>query len=109
MNECICAYIYIYFDELWVLFWLHAANEAFERLASIGLLPNMILYLCREYNMEIIAATNVVFIWSAASNFLPILGAFAADSYVGRYPIIGFGCLTSLLVKIVYPAAFCSF
>ncbi|KAJ4708058.1 Protein NRT1/ PTR FAMILY 1.2 like [Melia azedarach] len=73
------------------------ANEAFERLASIGLLPNMILYLCREYNMEIIAATNVVFIWSAASNFLPILGAFAADSYVGRYPIIGFGCLTSLL------------
>ncbi|KAJ4709163.1 Protein NRT1/ PTR FAMILY 1.2 [Melia azedarach] len=75
------------------------ANEAFERLASIGLLLNMILYLTREYNMEMTVATNALFIWSAASDFLPILAAFVADSYVGRYPVIGFGCITSLLVN----------
>ncbi|KAJ4709166.1 Protein NRT1/ PTR FAMILY 1.2 like, partial [Melia azedarach] len=77
------------------------ANEAFERLASIGLLQNMILYLTREYNMEMTVATNVLFIWSAASDFLPILGGFVADSYSGRYPMIGFGCITSLLGMIL--------
>lgn len=48
--------------------------------------------------METTAAANVLFIWTAATNFVPILGAFLADSYVGRYPMIGFGCIISLLV-----------
>ncbi|KAL9440220.1 hypothetical protein AB3S75_018973 [Citrus x aurantiifolia] len=73
------------------------ANEAFERMASMGLMPNMILYLCGEYNMETTAGTNVLLIWTAATNFLPIIGAFLADSCVGRYPMIGFGCITCLL------------
>ncbi|KAH9655612.1 protein NRT1/ PTR FAMILY 1.2 [Citrus sinensis] len=77
------------------------ANEAFERMASTGFMPNMILYLCREYNMKITEGTNVLFFWSAASNFLPILGAFLADSYVGRYAMIGFGCITCLLGMVL--------
>jgi peptide/histidine transporter 3/4 len=76
-----------------------AANEAFERVASIGLMPNMILYLTRVYGMQIATAANVLFLWSAASNFMPILGAFLADSYVGRYRMIGFGSIVSLLVN----------
>ncbi|KAL9440222.1 hypothetical protein AB3S75_018975 [Citrus x aurantiifolia] len=77
------------------------ANEAFENMASNGLMPNMIMYLCREYNMETTAATNVLFIWTAATNFVPILGAFLADSYVGRYLMIGFGCIISLLGMVL--------
>lgn len=99
INARMHAYILEYFHELCFFFLGCTANEAFERLANTGLLPNMILYLTREYNMKTTAATNVLFIWSAASHFLPILGAFVADSYVSRYPIIGFGCITSLLVK----------
>ena len=50
--------------------------------------------------METTAATNVLFIWITATNFVPILGAFLADFYVGRYPMIGFGCIISLLVIV---------
>ncbi|GAV91940.1 hypothetical protein CFOL_v3_35325, partial [Cephalotus follicularis] len=77
------------------------ASEAFERLASHGLLPNMILYLTREYGMESARGANTLFFWSAATNFMPILGAFLADSYVGRYRMIGFGCIVSLLVLFI--------
>ncbi|CAK7353250.1 unnamed protein product [Dovyalis caffra] len=73
------------------------ANEAFERLASFGLSTNMILYLTREYGMDAAQGAQVLFLLSSATNFTPVLGAFLADSYVGRYRMIGFGCIVSLL------------
>ncbi|XP_052111643.1 protein NRT1/ PTR FAMILY 1.2 [Arachis duranensis] len=77
------------------------ANEAFERLASIGLMPNMILYLTREYGMETAAATNFLLLWSAATNFTPLIAALLADSCVGRYSMIAFGSVTSLLGMVL--------
>ncbi|KAJ9168308.1 hypothetical protein P3X46_019851 [Hevea brasiliensis] len=73
------------------------ANSAFEKVASFGLLPNMILYLTREYRLEAATGANILFFWSAATNLMPIIGAFLADSYVGRFPMIGFGSVVSLL------------
>ncbi|XP_015573060.1 protein NRT1/ PTR FAMILY 1.2 isoform X2 [Ricinus communis] len=70
---------------------------AFEKVASFGLTPNMILYLTREYRIEAAKGANIIFFWSAATNFTPILGAFIADSYVGRFRMIGFGSIASLL------------
>ena len=49
--------------------------------------------------MEAAAATNVILLWSAATNFTPILGAFLADSYFGRYSTIAFGLFLNLLVS----------
>ncbi|KAI6682301.1 hypothetical protein NL676_036182 [Syzygium grande] len=77
------------------------ANEAFENVASYGLLPNMVVYLTQEYRLENVVAANVLFLWSAATNFLPIVGAVLADSYFGRYPMIGFGSIVSLLGMIL--------
>ncbi|KAK7850275.1 protein nrt1/ ptr family 1.2 [Quercus suber] len=77
------------------------ANEAFEGVASFGLMPNMILYLTREFGMQIASAANVLFLWSAATNFMPILGAYLADSYVGRYRMIGFGSIVSLMGMVL--------
>ncbi|KAJ6758440.1 OLIGOPEPTIDE TRANSPORTER-RELATED [Salix koriyanagi] len=74
------------------------ANEAFERLANYGLFPNLILYLTREYRIDAAKGALILFLLSSATNFTPILGAFLADSYVGRYRMIGFGCMASLLV-----------
>lgn len=74
------------------------ANEAFERVASIGLHSNMIMYLTREYNLETTAATIILFIWSAVTNLMPVLGAFISDSYAGRYRMVGFGSIATLLV-----------
>ncbi|GAA0153099.1 hypothetical protein Leryth_003107 [Lithospermum erythrorhizon] len=77
------------------------ANEAFEKVASYGLLPNMILYLIKSYNMSIAKGTNVIFLWSAATNFTPIVGAFLADSYLGRFLTIGLGSICTLLGMIL--------
>ncbi|PIN13692.1 H+/oligopeptide symporter [Handroanthus impetiginosus] len=76
------------------------ANEAFEKVASYGLVPNMVLYLMNEYNMGVAKATIVINYWNAALNFMPLLGAFVADSFLGRFLTIGLGSIASLLGMI---------
>lgn len=73
------------------------ANESFEKVASYGLLPNMILYLMKDYHMTIKKGSNLLYMWSATTNFLPVVGAFLADSFLGRFLTIGFGSIFSLL------------
>ncbi|KAE8688569.1 Protein NRT1/ PTR FAMILY 1.2 [Hibiscus syriacus] len=77
------------------------ANESFEKVAGYGLIPNMILYLIRYYHMGVAKGTNILFFWQAATNFTPILGAFVADTYLGRFLTIGFGSISSLLGMIL--------
>ncbi|KAH6779007.1 Major facilitator superfamily protein [Perilla frutescens var. hirtella] len=77
------------------------ANEAFEKIAAYGLMPNMILYLVGSYHFSVAGGTNALFIWSAISNFLPILGAFLSDSYFGRFLVISVATLVVLLGLIV--------
>ncbi|XP_073143836.1 protein NRT1/ PTR FAMILY 1.2-like [Henckelia pumila] len=76
------------------------ANEAFQMVATVGLTPNMIIYLMNEYRMGVKDASNLMFYWSAASNFTPLIGAFIADSYLGRFVCIGVGCVISFLGMI---------
>ncbi|KAH9603383.1 hypothetical protein KSS87_017231 [Heliosperma pusillum] len=77
------------------------ANESFEKVASYGLLPNMIVYLMKDYKMSASKAQNLLYFWNAALNFLPIVGAFVADSYLGRFLTIGIGSIITLLGMIV--------
>lgn len=74
------------------------ANESFEKVGSYGLLPNMVFYLLKGYGTSITEATHILFLWSAGTNFTPIVGAFIADSFIGRFLTIAFGSLFSLLV-----------
>ncbi|KAG8650551.1 protein NRT1/ PTR FAMILY 1.2 [Manihot esculenta] len=73
------------------------ANEFFERVASHGLLPNMVFYLMKEYHMGVAQATTTIFLWNAATNFTPLLGALISDSCLGRFLTIGLGSSFSLL------------
>lgn len=73
------------------------ANEAFEKVASYGLLPNMILYLIMDYGMGLPKSQNILFFWNAATNFMPLIGAFVSDAYLGRFLTIGLGSIASLL------------
>ena len=75
-------------------------NESFEKVASYGLMPNMIFYLMDSYHMEAASATIILSLWSAMSNTLAIFGAFLSDSYLGRFPVIILGSISSLLVTI---------
>ncbi|KNA09775.1 hypothetical protein SOVF_150480 [Spinacia oleracea] len=73
------------------------ANESFEKVASYGLTTNMILYLMNDYKMSLAKGQNLLYLWTAAINFLPIIGAFLADSFLGRFLTIGLGSIFSLL------------
>ncbi|XWS20258.1 hypothetical protein CRYUN_Cryun31cG0085200 [Craigia yunnanensis] len=73
------------------------ANEALEKVPSYALVPSMMLYLKSNYNMTIAAGHNLINLWQAVSNFAPILGAFFADSYMGRFVTIGLGSVSSFL------------
>ncbi|KAH7515868.1 hypothetical protein FEM48_Zijuj10G0072100 [Ziziphus jujuba var. spinosa] len=60
-------------------------NEAIQRLATFGLTANFMVYLVREFHMDQVEAANILNIWNGASNLLPLLGAFLADAYLGKY------------------------
>ena len=79
-----------------------SVNEAFERLASQGLMPNMILYLTKVYHFETATASTILFIWAALSDGLALFGAFLADSYFGGFRVIALGSMSSLLVSLFY-------
>ncbi|KAL8204996.1 hypothetical protein R6Q57_010619 [Mikania cordata] len=72
-------------------------NEAFEKVASYGLVSNMIFYLMEAYHMEAVTGTSVLCIWSAASTGLSIFGALVSDSYLGRFRVIAIGSLSSFI------------
>ena len=69
-------------------------------MASVGLVPNMVLYLMEYYRMGAVKATKILFLWSAATNFGPVVAAFVADAYLGRFVAIGLGSILSFLVPI---------
>ncbi|PSR91259.1 Protein NRT1/ PTR FAMILY 1.2 like [Actinidia chinensis var. chinensis] len=72
-------------------------NESLEKVASYGLMPNMIFYLIRDYHMGIASGSIVLSLWSATSNALGIFGALLSDSYLGRFRVIVLGSVSSFL------------
>lgn len=76
-----------------------AANEGLAKVASVGLIPNMIVYLMGDYRMGAVKATKILYFWFAATNFAPVLAAFLADAYFGRFLSIALGSILSFLVR----------
>ncbi|CAN8239149.1 unnamed protein product [Cochlearia groenlandica] len=72
-------------------------NETLERLGTIGLLSNFMVYLTRVFHLEQVDASNVINIWSGFTNLTPLIGAFISDAYVGRFKTIAFASFATLL------------
>ncbi|GER32138.1 major facilitator superfamily protein [Striga asiatica] len=70
-------------------------NETFERLASIGLVANFMVFLLTVFHMDQVLASNVLNVWSAFSNFSPLIGAFISDSCLGRFKTIAYATFAS--------------
>ncbi|KAL0330343.1 UNVERIFIED_CONTAM: protein NRT1/ PTR FAMILY 1.2 [Sesamum radiatum] len=70
-------------------------------MATFGVMANMILYLVNEYHMEMATASNILFLWTAANNFMPVLGAAIADSYLGRFCTIGLGSIAYMMGMVL--------
>ncbi|CAN6933002.1 hypothetical protein Bca4012_100848 [Brassica carinata] len=72
-------------------------NETLERLGTIGLLSNFMVYLTRVFHLEQVNAANVINIWFGFTNLTPLVGAFISDAYVGRFKTIAFASFATLL------------
>ncbi|OWM80886.1 hypothetical protein CDL15_Pgr006917 [Punica granatum] len=69
-------------------------NEVAERLAFFAIAVNMVAYLVIEMRQSLPTAVTHVSDWIGAAYILTLLGAFLADSYLGRFrTIISFSCI----------------
>ncbi|KAF8403634.1 hypothetical protein HHK36_011738 [Tetracentron sinense] len=62
--------------------------EVAERFAFYGMSGNLITYLTNVLHQSTATAAKNVNIWTGVSTLLPLLGAFIADTYLGRFKTI---------------------
>ncbi|PKI61949.1 hypothetical protein CRG98_017675 [Punica granatum] len=79
------------------------ANEVCDKLAVVGFNANMISYLTIQLHMPLTKAANTLTNFGGTSSLTPLIGAFFADAYAGRFwtitiasliYVIGMTCLT---------------
>ena len=63
-------------------------NEACERFSYYGMLSILTLYLKNEMNMGETRSKEIVHIFATAVYFLPLIGGWLADRWLGRYRTI---------------------
>ena len=62
-----------------------AVYEVFERMAYYGISSNLILYLTTKLHQGTVSSANNVTNWVGTIWMTPILGAYVADAFLGRY------------------------
>lgn len=61
------------------------ASEVCDRFATAGFGANLITYLTQQLHLPLVEASNTLTNFSGTSSLTPILGAFAADAFAGRF------------------------
>ncbi|KAK8918958.1 putative peptide/nitrate transporter [Platanthera zijinensis] len=78
-----------------------AGNETFEKLGTIGTSANLLVYLTTIFHMNSVTAAMLLQVFSGTTNLAPVLGAFLADTYLGRYFTLGFASIASLMGMLI--------
>eukprot|EP01018_Ginkgo_biloba_P037280 Gb_00458 [translate_table: standard] len=61
------------------------ANELCEKLAVVGFSANMITYLTQELHLPLVKAATTLTNFGGTASLTPLLGAFIADTFAGRF------------------------
>lgn len=77
-----------------------AVYELFERMAYYGVAANLVVYLTERLHQGTVQAANNVTNWSGTVFLTPLLGAFVADAYLGRYWTFVAGSAVYLMVRM---------
>ncbi|EFJ32364.1 hypothetical protein SELMODRAFT_439656 [Selaginella moellendorffii] len=63
-------------------------TECCERLAFYGINANLVMYLTKELHQGNATAAKNVAVWAGTGYLTPLIGAFIADSFLGRFKTI---------------------
>ncbi|KAK9678305.1 hypothetical protein RND81_11G202400 [Saponaria officinalis] len=94
----------------WKACFFILGGEFCERLAFSGIDSNLVTYLTRQMHQGNASAARMASTWSGTCYLTPLLGAFIADSYWGRYrtisvfSIIYIIGLSALTLSVFLPA-----
>lgn len=78
---------------------LMAANQLFDRFAYFGVSANLVIYMTSELHKDMVSSVTSVNNWSGTAWLTPVLGAYIADSYLGRFWTITFALLIYAIVS----------
>jgi len=57
----------------------------FERMAYFGIASNLVVYLTNKHHEGTVESANNVSNWAGSVWMMPLVGAYVADAYLGRY------------------------
>lgn len=66
----------------------------------MSLVANLVLYLHTKYNLDNVVSADVFNIWSGSCNIAPLLGAYLADTHMGKFYTLLYSSIASLLVRV---------
>uniref|UniRef100_A0A7N2MKF5 Peptide transporter n=1 Tax=Quercus lobata TaxID=97700 RepID=A0A7N2MKF5_QUELO len=69
----------------WKACYFIVGYEMFERMAYYGIASNLVIYLTDKLHEGTVNSANNVTNWAGTVCLTPILGAYIADTYLGRY------------------------
>ena len=90
----------------WVASLLIIGIEIAERISYYGIVSNLVTYLTNVMHHTTATAAKNVNIWAGTPSMLPLLRAFVADSYLGRYWTILVSSIVYLVVSSSVPNSF---
>ncbi|RDY04915.1 Protein NRT1/ PTR FAMILY 8.1 [Mucuna pruriens] len=82
-------------------------NECCERLAYYGMSTNLVTYFTTQLHQHSATASKNVANWGGTCYITPLIGAFVADAYLGRYMTILCFSIIYVIVSIVSSISTC--